>query len=424
MTTQSIPPNQNGSNNGSGDPITPLAAWLLMRFAAGGPPIADLGKLQGATALEAWSAMAGATDRQAALRAWSATIPDGAAVVAAIFAADPFGPEPQDAPPPAPAPPRLVLHSADEAFDDEEDIDWVVRGVFSRGSVSLCFGKPGAKKTWLLLDAGVHVAAGLEWLGRVVQQGPVLLIDEESGPRRMRRRLRRLLDAHQLGRGQPIHFSALAALNLASDPIDVVALDEQLGQLKPSLVVIDALIDVSGGADENAAGDMQRLMQALRALAEKHQCAIVLIHHSGKAGQYRGSSAILGAVDLALEITSEPDSANVDIRSEKARDVEAFALSATFKRDDILGAFGTIDFIPTKVTAKAPHLSKSEAYVIRWLTDHKSQSMEDIKSHADTCSAEAARKAVYSLADRNLVRRSDAGGPGVKALYDLVPPTP
>ncbi len=422
-STSSITPNGKAGNAAPPPDLPPHDAWLLARYLAGGVSVhsqpIDVGMFASELGRDAWQNVDGASDRDAALNAWLATLPkaDADALKALIVAQDPSDDgEPTDEPPP---PPRLVLHSIDEALDADEEVPWVIDGLFSRGSVSLVFGKPGAKKTWLCLDCGIHVAAGEDWLGRAVEQGPVLVIDEESGPRRLRRRFRWLLNGHGLGRGLPVHFVSLALLNLASNGQDAQAVDELLGQVKPALVVIDALIDVSGGADENAAGDMQRLMQTLRQLAEKHDCAIVLIHHAGKAGQYRGSSAIMGAVDLALEVSSETDSPNVDCRAEKARDVEPFTFAAAAKVDTLHESW---DFISTGPKPKTERYSKSEDYVVRWLTDHKAQTIADLEAHVDACTPVAARRAVYGLVKRGIVYRSDAGGPGEKATYDLVPP--
>jgi hypothetical protein len=219
---------------------------------------------------------------------------------------------------------RYVVHAFSEVFEEETPIPWVVEGFFSQGSVSLLFGKPGSKKTYLTMDAALHVALGLDWLGHHVEQGPVLFIDEESGLRRLKRRWRELARCHGVTEDQelPVYFTSLEQFTLGSGTDDILALEQIINQVQPALIIVDALVDITGGSDENDARQMHRVMQDLRYLADRHSVAIAVIHHSGKAGAYRGSSAILGAVDLGLEIVSEKDSTTVDGKSEKTRDTE------------------------------------------------------------------------------------------------------
>ena len=65
-------------------------------------------------------------------------------------------------------------------------------------------------------------------------------------------------------------------------------------------------------------------------------------------------------------------------------------------------------------------MSKSQRYVIRYLTEHVSATVEEITAHADSCTAEAARRAIYSLADKGKVRRCNEGNKGATATYELV----
>ncbi|MDB5542851.1 MAG: hypothetical protein JWQ89_4578, partial [Devosia sp.] len=46
------------------------------------------------------------------------------------------------------APVRFTVHWADEAWDTEDDIEWIVECLFSAGSVSILYGAPGTKKTY------------------------------------------------------------------------------------------------------------------------------------------------------------------------------------------------------------------------------------------------------------------------------------
>mgnify|MGYP001569736952 CR=1 FL=1 len=313
--------------------------------------------------------------------------------------------------------PRYILHWADEALGEIPPIDWVVDELFARGSVSLVVGNPGTKKTYSMLDCAACVAMGEPWIGRLVQQGTVLIIDEESGDRRLKRRLKKILRGHRLGMGVPIAHTSLELFNLLSSPADVQYINSIMAQLQPALVIIDALADVMPGGDENAVRDTHPVFQKLRTLAERHNCAVAVIHHAGKAGSYRGSSAIAGAVDLLLMVDSEQGSTIIVFKMEKPRDTEPQTFGAQILFDE---AMGTVRLINYAVDPGQAQLSKSMQFVLDYLKEHRRRApLEEIANAADICSPATARRAVYLLTDKKMVRRTDIGKQGEKATYEL-----
>lgn len=313
--------------------------------------------------------------------------------------------------------PRYILHWADEALGEIPPIDWVVGDLFARGSVSLICGNPKTKKTYTMLDCAACVAMGEPWLGRMTQAGTVLIIDEESGDRRLKRRLKKILHGHKLGMGVQVAHTSLEMFNLLSSPVDVQYIDSIMAQLQPVLVIVDALADVMPGGDENSVRDTHPVFQKLRVLAEKHNCAVCVIHHVGKGGTYRGSSAIAGAVDLLMMVDSEQNSTTVIFKIELSRDTEPQSFGAQILFDN---AMGTVRLINYAVDPGQETITKAEGYVIEYLKNHGRRApLEDIANGADICSPATARRAVYHLAEKNLVRRADAGTATQKATYEL-----
>jgi hypothetical protein len=211
-----------------------------------------------------------------------------------------------------------------------------------------------------------------------------------------------------------INYVSLAQFNLR-DPGDLLMLEKLIEETGAQFVVIDALADVMPGGDENTVKDVQPVFVGLRKIAEESRAAICLIHHTTKAtGDYRGSSAISGAVDLLVMIKSREGSSIIDFEVKKARDVESFKFSAQAHWSD-----GQFWMTPYEKTV-SPYYSKSEQYVIRFLDENGPSTVNDIKSHADTCSENAAKQAIYSLAGKDVVKRVDPGGPGEVATYALL----
>ena len=195
-------------------------------------------------------------------------------------------------------------------------------------------GEGGSGKTFTMLDCAVSVAAGAEnWLGYRVAQSPVLIIDEENGPRRLARRLGEVLRGHFANELTPVHYVTLAQFDFRNAD-DVNALQVLIEKTGARLVIIDLLVDIMPGADENAVKDVQPVFLALRKVATVTHSAIGLIYHANKAGGYRGSTALKGAVDLMLMVDKKADLPNIDLRSEKARDTEPFNFAAAMHFQD------------------------------------------------------------------------------------------
>lgn len=310
---------------------------------------------------------------------------------------------------------RFTIRDSQDALEPQPPIDWIIDKLFQPASVNVIVGEPGSKKTYAMIDAAVCVAAGLEWLGMKTQKRNVLIVDEESGPRRLAMRLGNCLRGHYATlENCPVYYVSISLLNLR-DAKECESLTELIETTNAGLVVIDALADVMPGADENAVNEVHPVFLSLRQVAEKTQSAIVIIHHTNKTGSYRGSSAIKGAVDLMLTVESSNQSPVIRFGFEKSRDVEPFNFSAIANFPD--GQF----FLTPAEEFDCKRQSQAQEYVLRFLAKGQA-SIDDIMAGADVCSENSARKAVFELAKMGKICRVDAGahgGRGIKAVYRM-----
>ncbi len=245
------------------------------------------------------------------------------------------------------------------------------------------------------------------------QQVTVLLVDEESGPRRLNRRLGAVMRAHGADQDLPLAYVSMYGLSLL-EPDAADKLVQLIQAAGAGFVIIDALADVMLGGDENSVRDVQRVFFNLRRAAERTGAAIVVIHHTGKAGGYRGSSAIKGAVDGMLLVESKTSSPNIDVSTLKSRDAEPFNLYAVARFEDEVTVI-------TSSTGASPteSLSDCERHVLQYLAENGDATVAEIQANAGKHSADAARQAVYSLKRKGKVQRRDDGGAGARATYGV-----
>ena len=85
-------------------------------------------------------------------------------------------------------------------------------------------------------------------------------------------------------------------------------LDQLLAEQRPDLVILDPLVELHT-AEENDNTALRLIIAHLRELAQKHRCALILVHHTRKgavAGDMdaiRGAGSLVGAARCAFTVT-------------------------------------------------------------------------------------------------------------------------
>jgi len=202
-------------------------------------------------------------------------------------------------------------------------IKWVVDGLVVSDGLTFLGGKKKVGKSLMALHLSWTVAAGGVFLGRKCEKGGVVYLCLEDGPRRLQGRLQK----QAAPSGLPITYITRMR------PLDAGGLDDLRDLIidkQPSLLVLDTLAAAkTGRVDENAAGVMGDLTNALRILAQDHHVGVLVVAHHGKistgdAGfDLRGSSATPGASDVNLGIYRNEDGCTL---KGEGRDIDAFAL--------------------------------------------------------------------------------------------------
>lgn len=197
----------------------------------------------------------------------------------------------------------------------------LLRGVIYQPSIVMGYGKAKSGKTFFSQGLAACVATGTSFLGLPVRQGPVLYVAAE-GTGGLGKRTDAWCIHH--GRNDLEHLVWLPrAVNLMNRAV-VNELAAIVAELHPALVVLDTLARCTVGADENSTKDMGQAIDAVDQLRDAADCTVLFDHHTGKDGAKgaRGSTALIGAVDTAIEITR--DARRLTIRCEAQRDAEPF----------------------------------------------------------------------------------------------------
>ncbi|OHB60853.1 MAG: hypothetical protein A2Y12_10110 [Planctomycetes bacterium GWF2_42_9] len=173
----------------------------------------------------------------------------------------------------------------------------IIHGLLREGETMNIIAAPKVGKSWLVNSLSIAIATGLDWLGFKVEQGPVLVIDNELHLNTLTYRYMELAKAMKLN---PKLFSQQVKIkSLRGQLKDLMALSQYFGRLKPNtykVIILDAFYrTLPDKTDENDNGAIARLYNTLDCLAMYLNCAFVLIHHTSKGNQSQKSITDVGA---------------------------------------------------------------------------------------------------------------------------------
>jgi hypothetical protein len=204
-------------------------------------------------------------------------------------------------------------------------VQWVIPDYIAEGLVILA-GRQKLGKTWLAMDFAIAVATGGFALGRIpCEQGDVLYVDLENGPRRVQRRINTIFpgEANRPDLSQLIWTHGAPRLDKGL----VDALDAWHDQVRqPRLVIIDVLQGVKPPSvgRQNAYESDYAALAPLQRWAGEHKVAVVCLHHTRKGGaddpleSLSGSNGLSACADTTLVL----DNRNGKTLYVRGRDVE------------------------------------------------------------------------------------------------------
>lgn len=240
-----------------------------------------------------------------------------------------------DTPDPSPRTARFKLWTLEE-LGALPPPDWLVHEMLPAGGISLMFGPPGSYKSFLALQLALGVACcGQE----------VVYIGAEGG-RGLEVRASAWKLANEVEGQLPIHIVREMPWASDGEMVEQFITAVKSAGVKPGLVVVDTAARMMVGLDENNAKDAGLFVAALEALQRALGCAILVIHHTGKdVGRgARGSNALIGAVDAAVEVQANKETRAVAIWCRRQKDAPERETPWTYQGRDF---GGSMVFFPT-----------------------------------------------------------------------------
>jgi hypothetical protein len=90
----------------------------------------------------------------------------------------------------------------------------------------------------------------------------------------------------------------------------------------PVLVILDTMARCLVGGDENSAKDVGIFIEGCDEIRRQTSAAVMVVHHTGKSGSYRGSSALYGGCDSWIDFAN--DDGLITVSCGKAKDWKKF----------------------------------------------------------------------------------------------------
>lgn len=227
-----------------------------------------------------------------------------------------------------------VWSAAELMQTDFPEPRFAVPGIIPEGLTLLC-ATPKFGKSWWVLSAGLAVASGGVAFGSIpVERGPVLYLALEDTPRRLKGRLRMMLDGGPVPDGLDLITEWPVGLG-----IDMVRqrLDSVPGT---RLVVVDVLTKTrpTAVAGEAIYAADYRAMTQWKDIADEYAVAVVVVHHTRKAGSedfldsVSGTQGLAGAADAVMVMRRSRGSADAELHL-TGRDVSEATFAMRFRSE-------------------------------------------------------------------------------------------
>lgn len=295
--------------------------------------------------------------------------------------------------------PKRLIHGSE--LENMPPTKWLIQDEIPEEATVIVFGPSGVGKSFKVLNDAE----------RVGQHQPVAYIMGE-GKGGYKARHKAWLKHHKR-KDEKLYFYEDAVL--FTNRMEYEAFMDEIRDIKPVMVVIDTFAQCFDG-EENSSRDVGSFMRICNHMKQELHCAVVIIHHTTKAGgTERGSGAMRGAADVMIEISD--DEGMMKVACSKMKDSADFP-TYYMKRVEVQvdnGVTSCVVISADRLAFKQDELTPNQRQIIQWLASDvfdKGARSSDLKN-ATGLAQGSFFSALNSLSKRRLIRKEAKYDPWV-----------
>ena len=190
-------------------------------------------------------------------------------------------------------------------------IEYVLSPVFPVQGLIMVYAKRGRGKTYIMLETAYSIACGKSCFGWDCETPRRLLyVDGEMPANAVQERLRKIYKGHSGKLPEPGYLNIITS-DLQDGRTPNIATGEGQRMIEEHLqegftVFLDNLSALCRSGKENESDSWNPVQEWLLQL-RKHMITVVLLHHAGKGGDQRGTSAHEDALDTVISLREPHD---------------------------------------------------------------------------------------------------------------------
>ena len=205
---------------------------------------------------------------------------------------------------------------------------WLIEGLFEANSLVMLAAPSYSFKSFMAIDWMMCMATGKDWNHRqVVETKPLYVLGEGRG--NLIKRIQGWIKHHHPTKEElrKIHENFRVTFDVPQMAMKS-SVDNLLASLNedgyhPSVIVLDTFARAAVGLDENSQKDTGIWIDACERLRGLGM-TVIFLHHTAKNTEfgvkYRGSTAIMGAMDTAMTMQRDFKNDQVELRIDKQKD--------------------------------------------------------------------------------------------------------